>query len=86
MLHHFQMIFQTPIEVEPVTDPSFSPASLESVSAPPSEGCYDDQEVPLFQTPPGRCQDRLAKCCQRKAVDIDSILETSTTRKRKNYK
>ena len=69
-------VSQTPIEVEPVTDPSFSPAPPESVSAPPSEGCHDDQEVPLFQTPPCHCQNRLAKCCQRKAFDIDSMLET----------
>ena len=37
---------------------------------------FDDQEVPQYQTPPHRCQNRLAKYHQRKIFDINSMLKT----------
>ena len=41
-----------------------------------------EQEVPEFQTPPRHHQNRLAKSCQRRVFDINSMLEAVEEKER----
>ena len=57
--------------------------SSEYICVPPSDVVsgdknllFDDQEVPQCQTSPHHHQNRMAKYCQRKILDINSMLKT----------
>ena len=44
---------------------------------------FDNQEVPQYQTPPLRCQNRMAKYQSRKIFDINSVLKTIEEKEKK---
>ena len=61
-------------------------ASLSNTVSGDTNLLSDDHKVPQCQTPPSRCQNRIAKYCQRKIFHINPMLKTVDEKKRKKPK
>ena len=59
-------------------------ASLSNIVSGDTNLLSDDHKVPQCQTPPSRCQNRIAKYCQRKIFHINPMLKTVDEKKEKS--